>query len=264
MITTHRGTENTEGSRGIFSVPSVPLCVVITNSIILMAGLVAALAQAPATVLDGVYTNAQAARGEVVYSSSCIGCHEGQDADGPELMGRAFLDRWREDKLEPLFTFIKNAMPGNAPGSLDERDYADVVAFILEANGLPAGQRELTPGMVGNIQLVGADGPRPLSNLTIVRAVGCLNPAANDTWALVKASSPRPVRARIVDGTTLEELKVSAAQPLGTQTFPLLSVTQQAASYAGHKVQIKGVLTRQNTLERINVMSLESVAPTCE
>jgi len=45
--------------------------------------------------------------------------------------------------------------------------------------------------------------------------------------------------------------------------FPLLSVTEKGASYAGHKVQVKGVLTRQNTLERINVMSLDSLAPTC-
>ena len=52
--------------------------------------------------------------------------------DGPELMRRAFLDRWREDKLESLFTFIKTTMPGNNPGSLDERAYTDIIAFILE------------------------------------------------------------------------------------------------------------------------------------
>ena len=231
--------------------------------IVSAAGLATVFAQAPTTVLDGVYTQAQAQRGEAVYSTSCIGCHEGQDADGPELMGRAFLDRWREDKLEPLFTFIKTTMPGNNPGSLDERAYTDIIAFILEENGLPAGERELSPDMIGRIQLVGTAGPQPLSNLTIVRAVGCLDQEANNTWALVKATSPRPVRARIVDGTTPEELKISAAQPLGTQRFPLLSVTQHGASYAGHKVQVKGVLTRQNTLERINVMSLESVSPTC-
>ena len=235
------------------------LIVVIVSA----AGLATAVAQAPTTVLDGVYTHAQAQRGEAVYSASCIGCHEGQDADGPELTGRAFLDRWREDKIESLFTFIKTTMPGNNPGSLDERAYSDIIAFILEANGLPAGKRELSPDMVGSIQLVGAEGPRPLSNLTIVRAVGCLSSEANNAWALVKAGNPRPVRARIVDGTTPEELKVSAAQPLGTLTFPLLSVTQRGASYAGHKVQVKGVLTRQSTLERINVMSLESVAQTC-
>jgi mono/diheme cytochrome c family protein len=230
---------------------------------VVVAGVATGLAQAPATVLEGVYTAAQAERGEAAYSTSCIGCHEGQDADGPELRGKAFLDRWREDTLESLFTFIKTTMPGNAPGSLDERVYADIIAFVLEANGLPAGTRELSPDLIGSIQLVGADGPRPLANLTIVRAVGCLSAGANNTWALIKAGSPRPVRARIVDGTTPEELKGSAAQPLGTQTFPLLSVTQQGASHAGHKVQVKGVLTRQNTVERINVMSLESVAATC-
>jgi mono/diheme cytochrome c family protein len=227
------------------------------------AGMATALAQAPSTVLDGVYTPAQADRGEAAYLTHCSGCHDAQDADAPQLIGKGFLDRWREDTVEPLFTFIKTSMPGNLPGSLDERVYADIIAYILEANGLPAGTRELSPDMVGSIQLVGLEGPQPLSNLTIVRAVGCLSPEANNTWALVKAGSPRPVRARIVDGTTPEELNVSAAQPLGTQTFPLLGVTQQGAAYAGRRVQVKGVLTRQKTIERINVMSLDPVAPTC-
>ena len=230
--------------------------------IALTAGLATGFAQVPTTSRDGVYTAEQAARGEAAYSTSCVACHDGSDADGPKLTGTPFLDRWREDKLEPLFTFMKTNMPGNAPGSLDEWVYADVIAYILETNSLPAGEKELRPDMVGSIQLVGPEGPRPLSNLTIVRAVGCLSPAANNTWALVKAGSPTAVRSRTVDGSTPEELKGSAAQPLGTQTFPLLSVTQQAASYAGHKVQVKGVLTRQNQVERINVMFLDSVAQT--
>ena len=227
------------------------------------AGLATLLAQAPATVLDGVYTTAQAERGHVAYESRCIQCHEGQEADGPQLTNKAFLDRWREDTLEPLFTFVKTTMPGNMPGGLDPRVYADIIAFLLEANGLPAGPRELSPEMVGSIQLVGPEGPRPLANLTIVRTVGCLAAQANDTWALVNASGPRPVRARIVKGTTPEELAASAAQALGMQTFLLLSVTPQSASLAGRKVQVKGVLNRQNKVERINVMSLDSVGATC-
>lgn len=235
----------------------------MTTVIVLTAGLAAGFAQTSTTVLDGVYTTAQAERGRGAYESNCVGCHEAQDADGPQLVGKAFLDRWREDKLEPLFTFIKTSMPGNSPGSLDDRTYADILAFILEANSLPAGQKELRPDMVGSIQLVGTEGPQPLSNLTIVRTVGCLSPEANNAWTLVKAGPPIPVRARIVDGTTPDELRGSAAQALGTETFRLLSVTPQAASSAGHKVQVKGVLTRQNQVERINVMSLESVARTC-
>ena len=71
------------------------------------------------------------------------------------------------------------------------------------------------------------------------------------------------VRARIVDGTTPDELKASAGQPLGTLSFRLLSVSEKNASLAGQKVQVKGVLSRQSTVERINVMSLESVATAC-
>jgi hypothetical protein len=102
-----------------------------------------------------------------------------------------------------------------------------------------------------------------LTNLTIVRAVGCLAPQANDTWVLVQASAPRPVRARIVKGTTPEELALSGGQALGAQSFPLLSVPAQGASLAGHKVQVKGVLNRQGKVERINVMSLDSVGSSC-
>jgi mono/diheme cytochrome c family protein len=226
-------------------------------------GLAAAFAQAPATVLDGVYTAAQATRGEAAYSSSCVGCHEGQDADGPQLTGTVFLDRWREDKLASLFDFIRTSMPGNLPGGLEERTYVDVLAYILQANGLPAGQRELSASSVGSIQLVGPGGPKPLANLTIVRAVGCLSRDGDNAWALTKAGSPAAVRARIVDGTTPDELKASAGQPLGTLSFRLLSVPEKSASFAGQKVQVKGVLSRQSTVERINVMSLESVAAVC-
>ena len=221
------------------------------------------LAQAPASVLDGVYTKEQAERGHAAYERHCAHCHEGLENDGPDLTNKAFLDRWREDTLAPLFTFIKTTMPGTAPGSLDDRVYADLIAFMLEAQSLPAGRRELAPELVGSIQLVGPEGPQPLANLTIVRAVGCLSAAANDAWTLDRASSPRPVRSRIVSGTTPEELKASAAHGLGTQTFPLMSVTPKGTSLAGHKVQVKGVLTRQKTVERINVMSLDSVGPTC-
>jgi len=232
-------------------------------AIVAVAGLATAFAQASTTVLDGVYTSAQASRGETAYVTHCSGCHEGQDADGPQLMGRVFLDRWREDTLAPLFTFIETRMPGNRPGTLDERLYVDIMAHILHANDFPAGERELTAGLVEGIQLIGPEGPRPLANLTIVRVVGCLNPEANNAWSLVKAGNPRPVRERIVNGTTPEELKLSAAQPLGGQMFPLRNVTEAGAALAGHKVQVKGVLTRQSAVDRINVMSLESVAETC-
>ena len=77
------------------------------------------------------------------------------------------------------------------------------------------GQERTDPRHGRRIQFVGPEGPQPLPNLTIVRAVGCLSAAANESWELDRASSPRAVRSRIVDGTTPDELKASAAQALG-------------------------------------------------
>src|SRR5437868_14209744 len=83
------------------------------------------------TVLDGVYTEAQAKRGEREYQARCERCHDGADVDGPMLTGAPFVDRWREDSLEPLFAFIKTRMPRDAPGSLSDAANADLLAHVL-------------------------------------------------------------------------------------------------------------------------------------
>jgi mono/diheme cytochrome c family protein len=220
----------------------------------------AALAQG--TVLDGVYTTEQAARGQDAYRDSCRACHEGLDQEGPDLKGSAFVDRWRGDELSVLFAQIRNNMPGNRPGSLSESTYIDVLAFLLSANGLPAGSKELTTDVIKSVQLVGKDGPKPLPSLTAVRVVGCLTSGPGNTPMLTKASEP--VRSRSLNETTPEELRGSAAWPLGTQRFRLQNLPDRAAAATGHKVQAKGVLIRQYLNDRINVTSLETVAPTCQ
>ena len=53
------------------------------------------------TVWDGVYSEAQAARGGTLYNASCSGCHR-RDLSGFEgaLKGQRFMDHWREDSLD--------------------------------------------------------------------------------------------------------------------------------------------------------------------
>ena len=105
--------------------------------------------QASRTVLDGAYTDAQAMRGENEYGTNCARCH-GADLDGggaaPTLHTLDFLDRWREDQLNTLFQFISTNMPQppGRPGGLKEQQYLDIVAFLLQVNGLPSGSKELT------------------------------------------------------------------------------------------------------------------------
>ena len=110
-----------------------------------------AAAQAPTakrSVWDGVYTDAQARRGEGQYGRSCEQCH-GTDLSGnqvdevPSLVWDAFMAQWSGKTARDLFEQVSRSMPRDAPGSLSARAYADVIAYILQANKLPSGNQEL-------------------------------------------------------------------------------------------------------------------------
>jgi quinoprotein glucose dehydrogenase len=101
------------------------------------------------SVWQGVYTKAQAARGQVTYFGACASCHGAAlqgDSDIPELTGNSFLKRWTDQSVGALFAFTMSQMPVARPGSLGAPSYADVIAHILAANGFPDGQQELPPG----------------------------------------------------------------------------------------------------------------------
>ena len=103
-------------------------------------------AQAPASVLDGIYTTAQAERGKKVYADTCVGCHgeklEG-GAAGPTLSGPDFTNGYKDGSAGALLNKMSQDMPSNAPGSLEPQQYADVFAYVLSVNKYPAGQTDL-------------------------------------------------------------------------------------------------------------------------
>lgn len=115
-----------------------------------MGALLACVAwAAEADNADGVYSDAQAQRGESVYQQYCAACHGASLQGNPAapLTGPAFRARWEDGKhtLDDLFFIVRSLMPNNAPGSLSKAQYADVVAYILKINGYPAGDAELIP-----------------------------------------------------------------------------------------------------------------------
>jgi mono/diheme cytochrome c family protein len=239
----------------------------LRTALILSVAAMAALAQSGGrTVLDGVYTEAQATRGEAQYQDNCSACH-GETLDGRAmgaLRGEKFLDRWREDSLDLLFNHIKTRMPARAPGSLSQSAYLDILAFILQANDLPAGSKGLTAADLAGTRLVGKDGPKPLATNTLAAVIGCFEPGPGKTWVL--ANSSEPVRTRNASEITGEESNSAAEKPLGSQSFRLQNLEElpnfNADSYQGHRVLVKGVLIRGGT-DRINVLSLENAAMGC-
>jgi len=241
---------------------SVILCV---PALVLLAAL-GGFAQGPGkTVLDGVYTSAQAARGHANYVEHCEKCHGGSEPDASPIMGDEFVDRWREDSLAPLLTFMKTKMPGDSPGKFEEAFYVDVISYLLEETGYREGSSELTAADAGNILLVGRDGPKPLPNQALVLTAGCLTPGANGAWTLTNVG--RLSRTKEGDHTNPEELKASAARPLGTQTFQLrnLDIIDKfnPDDHKGHKMQVKGVYSQQTAGPRLSVTSIEMLASTC-
>jgi mono/diheme cytochrome c family protein len=108
----------------------------------------AAQAQTTTSTWDGVYTDAQAARGSAKYPQ-CAMCHgaslEG-NGEAPPLTGR-FIPDWAGTTLADLFDKIQTTMPLYAPGTLNAGDTADLIAFLLKANNFPAGSSELAAGV---------------------------------------------------------------------------------------------------------------------
>ena len=102
--------------------------------------------RAPKTVWDSVYTVAQAGRGETAYAKTCARCHGaslGGGDESPALTGGNFLGNWNGLPLSELQTRIKTTMPSDSVGIYDMKLVTDVMAYLLKANGFPAGQAEL-------------------------------------------------------------------------------------------------------------------------
>jgi hypothetical protein len=216
------------------------------------------------TVWDGVYTADQAQRGKTGYTQYCVECHK-PDLLGIEgaMKGEPFIERRREDNLETLFLDMKATMPRGNPGGLPDQTYIDIISFVLQSNDMPAGKTELKPEVLDNVELVGKGGPRPVPNFVPVLSVGCLEQMGNSNWFLEQASEP--VRTRDSFKKIDKELEESKNRPLGDYSFRL----QDAENFdpfprEDKKVQVKGIIVRSPTGNRINVNSIEEISATCQ
>jgi S-disulfanyl-L-cysteine oxidoreductase SoxD len=120
-------------------------------------------AQKQASVWDGIYSAAQAARGESAYAKDCASCHgaklEGKNQASP-LSGSEFTMNWNGESVGDLFDKIQSSMPGDRPGTLSPGANAEILAYILKVNQFPAGETDL-PGDLAKLKQVRFEAKKP-------------------------------------------------------------------------------------------------------
>lgn len=126
-------------------------CVLVLATIFAVEACTVAVAAprgGPRSVKDGVYTTAQALAGKTAYADTCASCHGTMASATPDmaplLNDYVFQDTWKNRSVGDLFERIRNTMPQNAPSTLSPQRTAEIVAYILSANQLPAGNEALT------------------------------------------------------------------------------------------------------------------------
>ncbi|GAA5534181.1 PQQ-binding-like beta-propeller repeat protein [Deinococcus aluminii] len=170
-----------------------------------LTALTLALAATPASSASGSrsgppFTAAQAKSGQQVYTASCQNCHgqQLQGGAGPALKGASFLSRWDNKPLSDLYNFIAHQMPLNAPGSLSQKQYLDVTAYILAQNGFTAGSKALDQNALstkltssGDRQQVQVPSQLPAPSRSVRQAVSTLptqatllKAADSDDWLM--------------------------------------------------------------------------------
>ena len=224
---------------------------------VLMLLVVPVLLAQEKSVEQGVYTAAQAARGAKLFESNCTTCHREPGGTAPVLAGERFTKTFSDATLQVVFTTIKTTMPRNAPGSLSDAEYVDVVAHLLKINSYADGMNELAVADLPGIKIPGQSGSL---DFALVQVVGCL--AQNGrVWTLSRASEP--VRTREPEAPQDDAVAQLDAAMLGDRTFRLQQVYGAPAGWKDQKVVAKGFLTRSGNEDRVNVTSIRTLTSPC-
>jgi cytochrome c553 len=98
------------------------------------------------TQWDGIYTTEQAQRAEPMYTKLCATCHGAALEGGemaPPLAGSDFAQNWDTLSMYELVERMRTTMPQEDPGSLSRQQNADLLAYMLMKDKVPAGTTEL-------------------------------------------------------------------------------------------------------------------------
>lgn len=134
----------------------------------------------------GVYTAAQAARGQQLYLKECVDCHGKamEGTIGPPMIGDAFMATYSARPLTTLVDRIHKTMPFNLPGSLSRQQSIDLTAYILQTGKFAAGQADLSEAQLAQIVFPTV---RVAAAPVVAAAAGSLPPPEGNLAELMRA-----------------------------------------------------------------------------
>lgn len=129
---------------------SLAITILVVNAV--------SVAQSDDSIWSGVFTAQQAARGATEFNTNCASCHSVDlrgNSNTPSLLGMSFMFIWEDRSLGELYTKMRDEMPSDRPGSLSRQSYEDLLAYLLQSNQFPAGEKELkaSAGMLDRISI---------------------------------------------------------------------------------------------------------------
>lgn len=204
-------------------------------------------------IWQGVYTTTQAERGKATFLVTCQRCHNADLSGdrGPALKGERFMTSWGGGSVTRLFEKIRDTMPPFATSTLDDQTKLDIVTFILQTNGFPAGGKDLALADLESVDIVAQDEVPKVSNFARVQVVGCLARGDENRYVLTSASEP------IAAASDNASLTVPAA---GTGRVILLNAAPfTAESQVGQRVEARGLVYRDERETLLTVSALKAV-----
>ena len=223
-------------------------------------------AQAPEPrIWQGVYNDAQVARGKEVFTNVCVRCH-GTDLSGvtaPALKGDRFFQTFGSEPIDRLFLKVRDTMPPNYGDTVTDQNKLDAVTYVLQNNGFPSGPNELKMASedLATALILRKGEQAVVQNFSLVSAVGCLAKGDGNVWLLTRSTDPVTTRD---DTSTPQMLATAAARPLGTKTVRLLSaVPFKPEAHVGHRMEARGLIYNDAGNTRLTVVSLQVASDSC-
>ena len=91
----------------------------------------------PLSLVSGIYSEAQAESGAVLYDTHCAHCHL------PSFYTNIDAT-WNDMSVLDFYYKVSGSMPADNPRALSQAQYLNLVAWVLAINGYPSGNTSMS------------------------------------------------------------------------------------------------------------------------